>query len=306
MTTTPALFADDQTILSAPDTRALVVRALREDLADTGDVTSEVTVPEGARGIADLVARRGGVVAGLGLIAVVFAEVDPGVEVSLDCADGDEIVAGQVVASVAGPLRSVLAGERTALNLVNHLSGVATATRRFVDEIAGTDCVVRDTRKTTPGLRMLEKAAVRAGGGVNHRIGLFDGVLVKDNHVAATGAFSPVAAAALSAAAARGLVVQLEVDSMEELDEALALDARDILLDNFTPEQTAEAVRVVRAHEQAHGGIRVLLESSGTITLDTVRAYALAGVDRVSVGAITHSAANLDIGLDLRVEPDTD
>ncbi len=275
----------------------LVAVALAEDLADGGDVTTLATVPADVAGRAELVARAHGVVAGLGLIAAVYRQLDTRVRVELAVRDGDHVAPGEVIGVVEGPLQAILTGERTALNLITHLSGVATMTRAFVEAVAGTGCAVRDTRKTTPGMRLLEKAAVVAGGGVNHRVGLFDGLLVKDNHVAAAGSVAAATRAAL--AAAGGLPVQVEVDTLEQLDEALEAGARDILLDNFPPAQTAEAVQRVRALAATRG--EVLLESSGTITLDTVRAYAETGVDRVSVGALTHSAPQLDLALDVRI-----
>jgi nicotinate-nucleotide pyrophosphorylase (carboxylating) len=279
--------------------RDAVARALAEDLGDVGDVTARATIPGDAAGRAELVARGDGVVAGLWLVAEVYGQLDPEVAVEILAADGDRVAAGDVLAAVTGPLRSVLTGERTALNLVTHLSGVATATRALVDLVAGTGCVVRDTRKTVPGLRLLQKAAVAAGGGVNHRLGLSDALLVKDNHVAAAGSVTAAVAAAL--AGAEGRHVQVEVDSLAELEEAVAAGARDVLLDNLDPEATRQAVAWCRAWGDEHGE-RVLLESSGTIRHDTVRAYAQAGVNRVAVGAITHSAPQLDLALDIRLE----
>lgn len=277
--------------------RDVVRRALAEDLDVIGDVTAEATVPPEAVGTARLVARAAGVAAGLDLVAEVYDQLDPRVEVRLRVRDGETVAVGQVLAEVAGPLRSVLTGERTALNLVTHLSGVATATARYVDAVAGTGCVVRDTRKTTPGLRLLEKAAVRAGGGVNHRVGLFDALLVKDNHVAAAGDVASATRAAL--AGARGRPVQVEVDGLEQLEAAIAAGARDVLLDNLDVEQTRAAVERARRLEADHGP--VVLESSGGLDLERVRGYAQAGVDRIAVGALTHSAPQLDLALDLDV-----
>jgi nicotinate-nucleotide pyrophosphorylase (carboxylating) len=282
-----------------------VARALAEDLdvpvdatpaqRRAGDVTAAATVPADLPGEASLIARADGVVAGCDLVARVFAAVDPAVEVTLDVADGASVTRGQVLGRVTGPLASVLAGERTALNFLTHLSGVATRTRAFADAVAGTGCVVRDTRKTTPGLRLLEKAAVRAGGGVNHRVGLWDALLVKDNHVAAAGGVAEATRRALDPAGGRH--VQVEVTSLAELDAAVDAGARDVLLDNFTPDGCAEAV----AHVATRGSSEeVLLEASGTIRLDTVAAYARSGVHRVAVGGLTHSAPQLDIALDVR------
>ena len=279
--------------------RETVARALAEDLDDAGDVTARATIPAELSGRAELLSRADGVVAGLRLVAEVYAQHDPEVRVELLVADGDRATVGDVLATVTGPLRSILTGERTALNLVTHLSGVATATRALVDAVEGTGCVVRDTRKTIPGMRLLQKAAVAAGGGVNHRLGLSDALLVKDNHVAAAGSVTAAVAAAL--AGAEGRHVQVEVDSLAELDEAIAAGARDVLLDNLDPEATRQAVERCRAWGDERGE-RVLLESSGTIRHDTVRAYAEAGIDRVAVGAITHSAPQLDLALDVALE----
>ena len=275
--------------------RDIVRRALDEDLDVAGDVTAEATVPPEAVGTARVVARADGVAAGLALIAEVYDQLDPRVEVRTLRRDGDRVGAGEVVAEVVGPLRSVLTGERTALNLITLLSGVATITARYVEAVAGTGCEVRDTRKTTPGLRLLEKAAVRAGGGVNHRIGLSDALLVKENHVVAAGGVAEATRAAL--AGARGRDVQVEVESLEELDEAVAAGARDVLLDNFDLEQTRQAVERARQLAADHGRIR--LESSGGLDLDRARAHAQAGVDRIAIGALTHSAPQLDLAVEL-------
>ena len=271
--------------------RRAVARALAEDLGDRGDLTSLATVPPGTTGVAEFVARGPGVVAGTDLVRAVFEQVDARVEVDLRVADGDSVALGDVLGTVSGPLRSILTGERTALNFLCHLSGVATRTRAFVDAVAGTGCAIRDTRKTTPGLRLLEKAAVRAGGGHNHRVGLHDAILVKDNHVAAAGS---VTAATERALRRDDVHVQVEVTDLQELEEALRAGATDILVDNFSPEQVRQAIQRVEG--------RAALEASGAITLDNVRRYAGTGVGRVAVGAITHSAPNLDIALDLRVD----
>jgi nicotinate-nucleotide pyrophosphorylase (carboxylating) len=279
--------------------REVVRRALDEDLALAGDVTALATVPPEATGVGRLVARARGVVAGMDAITEVYDQLDPRVEVRLRVRDGDAVEAGEVVAEVYGPLRSVLTGERTALNLLTHLSGVATVTAAYVAAVAGTGCEVRDTRKTTPGLRLLEKAAVVAGGGTNHRVGLFDALLVKENHIAAAGGVEAATRAAI--AAARDLAVQVEVETLEELDEAVAAGARDVLLDNFDVATTRQAVARRRELEAVHG--RILLESSGGLDLDTVAAYASAGVDRVAVGALTHSAPQLDLALEVVPSP---
>ncbi len=278
--------------------QAAARRALEEDLGEVGDVTSDATVPADRFGRAELVARAAGVAAGTTLVAVVYDLIDPRVTVALDVGDGAVLDAGQRLGAVAGPLRAILTGERTALNFVTHLSGIATRTRAFVDAIAGTRCVIRDTRKTTPGLRLLEKAAVRAGGGVNHRVGLWDALLVKDNHVAAAGSLEAATRRALARAGGRH--VQVEVTSLEEAEAAVRAGARDLLLDNLDPDTTRAVVARVRELEPQHG--RVLLESSGTIQLDTARGYAELGVDRLAVGALTHSAPQLDVALDVVVD----
>jgi nicotinate-nucleotide pyrophosphorylase (carboxylating) len=277
--------------------RQAVRLALEEDLDLDGDVTSLATVPPDAAGRADLVARAEGVIAGTALVVEVFDQLDPRVTVKLHVEDGDRVRSGQQLGQVVGPLRSILTGERTALNFLTHLSGIATRARAFADAVDGTGCVIRDTRKTTPGLRLLEKAAVRAGGATNHRIGLYDALLVKDNHVAAAGSVAEATRRAHERAGGRH--VQVEVRSAGELEEAVAAGARDVLLDNLDPEATAAAVARCRELEAEVGG-RILLESSGRVTLETVRRYADAGVDRAAVGALTHSAPQLDIALDLR------
>lgn len=270
--------------------RRVVSRALTEDLAGGQDLTSALTIPVGTRGRALLVARESGVVAGLDLLTEVCAQVDHRLEVKLSHFDGDEVARGAAVAEVVGPLRTLLTAERTALNLVCQLSGVATVTRQFARALEGTGCVVRDTRKTTPGLRLLEKHAVAVGGGANHRIGLHDAVLVKDNHVAAAGGVAAAARAALDGAP-DGVHVQVEVTTIAEAEEAIAEGVVDLLLDNFTPDQLREAVGVIAG--------RAAVEASGGITLETARAYAEAGADRIAVGALTHSAPALDLALDV-------
>jgi nicotinate-nucleotide pyrophosphorylase (carboxylating) len=270
----------------------VIALALGEDLDDRGDVTVQATVPAGTRFRAAVVARERGVAAGLAAVEATYRQVDPEVAVSLRAADGDAVEAGQVLAEVEGPARSVLTGERTALNVLGHLSGVATATRAYVAAVAGTAAVIRDTRKTLPGLRALQKAAVAAGGGTNHRRSLSDGILVKDNHVAAAGGVGAAAAAALAAAGVEA--VQVEVDDLVELDEALAAGVRSVLLDNFALADLREAVARCRGRDEA-----VFVEASGGVTLDTVAAIAATGVDAIAVGALTHSVRSLDVGLDL-------
>ena len=266
--------------------KAVVARCLEEDLGVFGDLTAGLAPPD-SRVNACLRSRSGGVLAGRLCADEAFAAVDPATKVRWNSSDGERIEAGQVLARVEGRLPSVLTAERTALNLLGHLSGVATLTRRFVDA-AGGQCGIRDTRKTTPGLRALEKAAVRAGGGVNHRGTLSDGILVKDNHLA--GMAIPEA---VSAAHARwpGITCEVECDTLDQVKVALEAGADMILLDNMSPAEVAEAVALVSG--------RIPLEVSGRVTLDTVAAYAAAGPDLISVGLLTHSAPVLDIGLDL-------
>jgi len=264
--------------------------ALREDLGRAGDITTDAIVPASAIGHADAVGRATGIVSGLEAFGRTFTLVDDRVRVELHAADGDRVAAGTPIARVSGPLRAILAAERTALNLLGHLSGVATATDRLVQAIAGTRAAIIDTRKTTPGMRALEKAAVRHGGGSNHRFGLDDAILIKDNHVAIAGGIRPAIEAA-RAYAGHLVKIEVEVDSLEQLDEALAARADIVLLDNFSIEQTRAAV--VRTAGRA------LLESSGGIDQTTVRAVAETGVDLISSGALTHSVRALDVGLDI-------
>jgi nicotinate-nucleotide pyrophosphorylase (carboxylating) len=269
--------------------RSFVAAALAEDLAGGIDVTTAATVPQTDRGRADLVARTPGVVAGLPVAEVVFWLVSAEVECAPLTADGNRVAAGQPLLTVSGPIGPILTAERTALNLLCHLSGVATLTRRWVDAIAGTGARIRDTRKTLPGMRALEKFAVRCGGGVNHRMSLSDAALIKDNHVAAAGSVG--AAFAAVRARAPGLPLEVECDTLEQVAEALAAGADLILLDNFDVPGLAQAVRL------ADG--RALLEASGGLALASARAVAQTGVDYLAVGALTHSAPALDIGLDL-------
>jgi nicotinate-nucleotide pyrophosphorylase (carboxylating) len=268
-----------------------VVAALTEDLAGGADVTTAATVPGGARGQADVVARVAGVVAGLPVAETVFCLASAGDEVACTprTADGDRVAAGQSVLTVTGPISALLTAERTALNLLCHLSGVATLTRQWVDAVAGTRARIRDTRKTTPGLRALEKYAVRCGGGVNHRMSLSDAALIKDNHVAAAGSVS--AAFAAVRARAPGLPLEVECDALDQVAEALAAGADLILLDNFATADMRAAVRLAAG--------RALLEASGGLTLSRASSVAATGVDYLAVGALTHSAPALDFGLDL-------
>jgi nicotinate-nucleotide pyrophosphorylase (carboxylating) len=272
-------------------TLGVVRAALAEDLAGGADVTTRATIAPAARGRADLVARTPGVVAGVPVAELVMwavSQPDP-VRFLARADDGDTAAAGQPLLTVTGRIEPILTAERTALNLLCHLSGIATLTRRWVDAVAGTGAQIRDTRKTLPGLRALEKYAVRCGGGVNHRMSLADAALIKDNHVAAAG--SVAAAFAAVTARAGGLPVEVECDTLAQVAEAVAAGAELILLDNFTVPQLAEAVRLAAG--------RARLEASGGLTLASARAVAETGVDYLAVGALTHSAPALDIGLDL-------
>jgi nicotinate-nucleotide pyrophosphorylase (carboxylating) len=269
-----------------PAVREVVARALAEDLGVFGDVTASL-VPLTAKVGATVVARAPGVLAGRLAASETFATVDPQVVLQWSAADGDRLEAGRVLAQVHGPLASVLTAERTALNLLGHLSGVATLTRRFVDA-AGPSTRIRDTRKTTPGLRALEKAAVRAGGGFNHRASLADGVLLKDNHLAGVSIEAAVAEAKRRWPA---LPCQVECDHLDQVKVAVEAGADLVLVDNMEPVEVASAVRLVAG--------RIPVEVSGRVTLDTVASYAAAGADLIAVGALTHSAPVLDIGLDL-------
>jgi nicotinate-nucleotide pyrophosphorylase (carboxylating) len=278
-----------------PDAVAAVVRAtVAEDLIGGADVTSVATVPPAQRSVATFGARRDGVVAGLPVAAAVVEAVcgPTASELTYLVVDGQRVVAGTDVARVTAPTRALLTAERSALNLLCHLSGVATLTRRWADALAGTGAMVRDTRKTMPGLRALEKYAVRMGGGANHRMGLSDAALVKDNHVMAAGGVAEAFAAVRALEAT--LPVEIEVDSLEALEEALDAGADVVLLDNFAIDHMRSAVALRNA--RAPG---VVLEASGGLTVDVARAVGETGVDFVAVGELTHSAPVLDIGLDL-------
>jgi nicotinate-nucleotide pyrophosphorylase (carboxylating) len=278
-----------------PDAVAALVRAtVAEDLMGGVDITSVATVPAAQRSVATFGARSDGVVAGLPVAAAVVDAVCGATASEFDhlVADGQRVVAGSDVARVTGPTRSLLTAERSALNLLCHLSGVATLTRQWADALAGTGAMVRDTRKTMPGLRALEKYAVRTGGGANHRMGLSDAALVKDNHVMAAGGVAEAFAAVRALEAT--LPVEIEVDSLEALTEAIDAGADVVLLDNFAIADMAAAVALRNA--RAPG---LILEASGGLTLEVARAVGETGVEFVAVGEITHSAPVLDIGLDL-------
>jgi len=270
----------------------VIARALEEDLGAAGDVTTSATIAATSIASADLVPREDGVVAGLPVAAAVFETVGQGrLRVEFGTADGARVSAGEVLATVRGPVRDILTAERTALNLLGHLSGIATLTRRWVDAIDGTGAQIRDTRKTLPGLRALEKYAVRCGGGVNHRMSLSDAALVKDNHVAAAGGV--VAAFDLVRAAYPDLALEVEVDTVAQAREVIDAGAQLVLLDNMSPDDMREVV--------AFAAGRCRLEASGGLQLDNARTVAETGVDYLSIGALTHSAPQLDIGLDITV-----
>jgi nicotinate-nucleotide pyrophosphorylase (carboxylating) len=274
--------------------RQLVKSALAEDLGPSGDVTSLATIAASATGKAKFVARKAGVIAGLPAVGLISSAIDSTLALHAQVADGDSIAAGSTLAVIAGPMRSILAAERTALNFLQRLSGIATLTRRYVDIVAGRSQVL-DTRKTTPGWRLLEKYAVRMGGGHNHRVGLYDGVLIKDNHLAALGGGPSAVRAAIAAARKQSpeLPIEVEVDSTELCAVALECRPDIILLDNMSPPQMR--VCVERRNVIAS---TVQLEASGGVNLESIDAIAATGVDRISVGAITHSAPALDIALD--------
>ena len=270
-----------------------VTRALEEDLGRAGDVTSIATVPAGTQARAVVAARRPGVISGLPLVEAAFRRLDPAVRIAVQARDGDAVEAGAALLAVAGDARAVLGAERVALNFLGHLSGVATATAAFVRLIAGTNARVCCTRKTTPGLRALEKYAVRCGGGFNHRFGLDDAILIKDNHIAVAGGIRAVLARA-RAVAGHLVMIEIEVDTLEQLREVLDTGMADVvLLDNMDLSTLKTAVAMAAG--------RVVTEASGGITHATAAAIAATGVDYLSSGAITHSAPNLDVGLDIEM-----
>ncbi|HEY4602848.1 MAG TPA: carboxylating nicotinate-nucleotide diphosphorylase [Blastococcus sp.] len=271
---------------------AVVRRALKEDLAFGPDVTTLSTVAPTARATGDVIPRSAGVLAGVPIAAAVFDLVGgSAIDLVLHVADGSSADAGRPVLTATGPTQSLLTAERTALNLIGHLSGIATTTRRWVDAIAGTGAAIRDTRKTTPGLRALEKYAVRCGGGQNHRMALGDAALVKDNHIAAAGGIT--AAVDAVRAAAPGVPLEAECDTLDQVCEAVDAGVALVLLDNFGLDETAAAVALARP-----AGVR--LEASGGLTLSRAYEVAATGVDYLAVGALTHSAPVLDLGFDLR------
>jgi nicotinate-nucleotide pyrophosphorylase (carboxylating) len=271
-------------------TLELIVHALEEDLGTGGDITTDAVIAPDAHSEAVVVARRAGCVAGIHVAAACFRLLDPDLAVVERVDDGDVVTEGTVLIEVSGRTRSILSAERVALNFLGRLSGIATATWAYVDAVAGTGASISDTRKTTPGLRGLEKMAVAAGGGRNHRFGLFDAVLIKDNHIAAAGSIDRAVRAA-RAAVGDDVVIEIEVDTLDQLSEVLMTDADAILLDNMTLDEMREAVSLVAG--------RITTEASGGVNLDNVRQIADTGVDVISVGWLTHSAPALDVALDL-------
>lgn len=274
------------------DLEEFVTRVLEEDLGSGGDVTSAATIDEDATFSADMNCREAIVVAGLPLAEAFFKRLDPKVRIETLAADGDACEAGRVLMKLKGNARAMLTAERSALNTLQHLSGIATMARQYVDAVAGTGATILDTRKTLPGLRALNKYAARMGGASNHRLRLDDGVLIKDNHIGVAGSVEAAVAAAV--AAKTGLEVQVEVDRLEQIEPALAAGAERLLLDNMPPDQLRAAVRLVDG--------RVPLEASGGVNLETVRAIAETGVDFISTSRITMGAPAVDIALDYRLE----
>ncbi len=273
------------------DLQEFVRRVLAEDLGSGGDVTSDATIAADARFTAEMNCREPITLAGLDIAIAFFRALNRDVRISKEASDGDCVPAGTVLMRLDGHARAMLAAERSALNTLQHLSGIATLTRRYADAIDGTGAVLLDTRKTVPGLRLLGKYAARMGGAQNHRMRLDDGVLIKDNHVAVCGGVEAAVAAARKANV--GLPIQCEVDRLEQIEPAIAAGADRLLLDNMKPAMLREAVRIVAG--------RVPLEASGGITLDNVREVAETGVDRISIGALTHSVKAMDISMRIRV-----
>ena len=277
--------------LSPLEIDAAVSRALAEDLGRAGDITSSATVPEGTRGRAIVVARKAGTIAGLPFVEATMRRLDPAMSITAHKRDGDAVAAKAPLLTIEGDARALLAAERTALNFLGHLSGIATETAAFVKLIAHTKARVCCTRKTTPGLRALQKYAVRCGGGFNHRFGLDDAILIKDNHIAVAGGIAAVLKRA-KAVAGHLVKIEIEVDTLDQLRDVLAAGGADVaLLDNMSPADMRKAVEMVAG--------KLVLEASGGITLETAAAVAKTGVDYLSSGAITHSAPNLDVALDI-------
>ena len=272
-----------------PEVLDLIRAALREDLSDAGDITSNATIPADKSITATMCARENGVLAGLDVAIQVFKEVDVTLTLTPKAKDGDLLTTGQDILVIEGNAQNILTAERTALNFMTHLSGIATQTAKYVEAVKGTNAQILDTRKTLPAYRVLQKHAVKMGGGTNHRMGLYDAILIKDNHIASAGGISQ----ALNAAKAMNKKIQIEVDTLEQLQEVLDNgNANSVLLDNMSPEQLKQAATLVNK--------RLTTEASGGINLDTVRSIAETGVDYISVGALTHSVKTFDIGLDIK------
>ena len=273
----------------------LIQMAFAEDLSTAGDLTCQALIGLEQSATVQVVSRKVGILSGSPIGRMVFEKLDPHVNWQAQCRDGDRVGSGTVIASVSGPLRSLLTGERTMLNFMTHLSGIATVTGKYVAAAAGTRAKVMDTRKTLPGWRLLEKYAVRCGGGTNHRMGLYDGVLIKDNHLAAWTLSANIADAVRAARSKSpsGISIEVEVDTIEQLKDALQGNPDIVLLDNMTVEQFKEAVEL-----RDKLAPKVLLEASGGITLDRIPAIAYTGIERISVGALTHSAPALDLAFD--------
>jgi nicotinate-nucleotide pyrophosphorylase (carboxylating) len=283
-----ALEGEDSTNTLHPDVLAAIHRALAEDIG-SGDVTTDSIIPADALIQGQIIAKQGGVVAGLEVVAGVFATVDAQIEFSPSVEEGARVEAGEILARVKGPARAVLTAERTALNFLGRMSGIATLTRQFVDAVAGTKAVILDTRKTAPGLRILDKLAVARGGGQNHRIGLYDMVLIKDNHIDFAGSLGQ--AVRRARAVHHDIELEVEARSLDDVRAALDLKVGRILLDNMPLDGIAAAVQMA--------GGRAKLEASGNVTLETVRAIAETGVDYISVGVLTHSAGTFDVSFDI-------
>jgi nicotinate-nucleotide pyrophosphorylase (carboxylating) len=268
---------------------ASVTLALAEDVG-TGDLTASL-VPATTRATATVITRESAILCGCAWVDEVCRQVDPGIRVSWEAKDGDRVEPNQVLCRLEGPARSMLTAERPALNFLQTLSGTATITRRYVDAVAGTGCRILDTRKTIPGLRLAQKFAVRSAGGTNHRIGLFDGILIKENHIAATGSIA--AAVAAARAVDSRVLLEVEVETLDELHQAIATNPDRILIDNFTLEQMREAVAITRRHKDR----KIDLEASGNITLDTIRKVAETGVDFISIGSLTKHVKATDLSM---------
>ena len=287
----------EETFASAEQSAAkiLIDLALAEDLSSTGDLTCQALIPPDQQARVQVASRKAGILSGAPIGRMVFATLDPAVRWESYRHDGDTVAPGTIIAEVSGPLRTLLVGERTMLNFMTHLSGIASLTRTFVDAVAGTRAKILDTRKTLPGWRLLQKYAVRCGGGTNHRMGLYDGVLIKDNHLAAWTQSASIAAAVQAARAKspRQVSIEVEVDTLEQLQDALEGHPDIVLLDNMPVDMLQTAVKL-----RDQTAPKVLLEASGGVNLDTVRGIARTGVERISVGALTHSAPALDLGFD--------